>query len=335
MSGISGILIFMRASRLLSILILLQVRGRLTAKALAEEFEVSVRTIYRDVDELSAAGVPVYADRGPGGGFQLLDGYRTRLTGLTSSEAEALLLAGLPEAAADLGLGEPLAAGRLKLLAALPAAAGEGAVRVGDRFHLDPIDWYRRAPVLPHLPTIARAVWSGTRLMIRYEKSSGAVRRTLEPLGLVMKAGAWYLVARIDDAIRTYKVARVLEVEALDERFDYPPAFDLAAHWRESLHQFEAARRRGEARLRVSPRAMSRIYCLGADIAEAVMAVDPDFDGWREAKVPIETIEDAAFLLAGFGDSIEVVEPFELRRALADHARRLLVLYPEPQPTPM
>ena len=130
----------MRASRLLSMLILLQLRGRLTADVLAAEFEVSLRTIYRDIDHLSAAGIPVYADRGPGGGFRLLEGYRTKLTGLTAMEAEALALAGLPGPAADLGLGAALGAGRLKLLAAMPAGMREGAGRIGERFHLDPLE---------------------------------------------------------------------------------------------------------------------------------------------------------------------------------------------------
>jgi predicted DNA-binding transcriptional regulator YafY len=175
----------MRASRLLSILILLQLRGRLTAEALAAEFEVSLRTIYRDIDQLSAAGVPVYADRGPGGGFSLLDGYRTKLTGLTAAEAQALALAGLPGPAADLGLGEALGAGRLKLLAAIPDGMREGAGRVGERFHFDPTDWYRRASVPPHLAAVARAVWAERRLRIRYESWSRTVRRTVDPVNLI------------------------------------------------------------------------------------------------------------------------------------------------------
>ncbi len=318
----------MRANRLLSILLLLQSRGRLTAQALADEFEVSVRTVYRDIDELSAAGVPVYADRGPGGGFALLDGYRTRLTGMTASEAETLLLAGLPGPAADLGLAEPLAAARLKLLAAVPQAAGEGAARVGDRFHLDPVDWYRRAEPPPHLPAIARAVWSQRRLVIRYESWSATVRRTVDPLGLVLKAGAWYLMARIGADIRTYKVAKVLDLDVLPDGFDHPAGFDLAAQWQESLQRFARELRRAEAVLRVSPEALPLLDRLGADAAEAVRQAEPDAAGWRRATVPIEGVGHAARLLLGFTDAIEVLEPPALRQALAEGARRVTALYP-------
>ncbi|WP_395673955.1 helix-turn-helix transcriptional regulator [Inquilinus sp.] len=317
----------MRANRLLSILLLLQSRGRLTAQALADEFEVSVRTVYRDIDELSAAGVPVYADRGPGGGFALLDGYRTRLTGMTASEAETLLLAGLPGPAADLGLAEPLAAARLKLLAAVPQAAGEGAARVGDRFHLDPVDWYRRAEPPPHLPAIARAVWGQRRLVIRYESWSATVRRTVDPLGLVLKAGTWYLMARIGDSIRTYKVAKVLDLDVLPDGFAHPAGFDLAAQWQESLQRFARELRRAEAVLRVSPEALPLLDRLGADAAEAVLQAEPDAEGWRRATVPIEGVGHAARLLLGFTDTIEVLEPPALRQALAEGARRVAALY--------
>ena len=317
----------MRANRLLSILLLLQSRGRLTAQALAAEFEVSVRTVYRDIDELSAAGVPVYADRGPGGGFALLDGYRTRLTGMTASEAETLLLAGLPGPAADLGLAEPLAAARLKLLAAVPQAAGEGAARVGDRFHLDPVDWYRRAEPPLHLPAIARAVWGQRRLVIRYESWSATVRRTVDPLGLVLKAGAWYLMARIGTGVRTYKVAKVLDLDVLPDGFDYPAGFDLAAQWQESLQRFAKELRRAEAVLRVSPEALPLLDRLGADAVEAVQQAEPDGEGWRRATVPIEGVGHAARLLLGFTDTIEVLDPPELRRALAEGARRVMQLY--------
>src|ERR1700759_5658940 len=150
----------MLASRLLSILMLLQARGRMSATALAEEFEVLVRTIHPDIAQLSAAGIPVYAERGRSGGFALMDGYRTKLTGLTQPEAEALFLAGLPGPVAQLGLSDVLSAARMKLLAALPANMQPSAERIAARFHLDPVAWFHGADPLPSLQTVARAVWS-------------------------------------------------------------------------------------------------------------------------------------------------------------------------------
>jgi predicted DNA-binding transcriptional regulator YafY len=319
----------MRASRLLSILILLQLRGRLTAEALAAEFEVSLRTIYRDIDQLSAAGIPVYGDRGPGGGFELLEGYRTKLTGLTAREAEAMFLAGLPGPAADLGLGEDLPTARLKLLAAMPPGIGAGASRVGERFHLDPAEWFRRRRVPPHLAPVAEAVWNERRLRLRYESWSATVQRVVEPLGLVLKAGEWYLVADAGTGRRTYRIAKVLELELLEERFQRPAGFDLAAHWQTELRRFEASLRRGEAVLRVSGAALSGLSRLGDDMAEAILAAAPDSAGWRQATVPIESIERTASLLLGFGRDIEVVSPVALRRKLAEQAGEVAALYRE------
>lgn len=317
----------MRASRLLSLLMLLQHKGRMTAEALAETFEVSVRTIYRDVDQLSAAGVPVYADRGPGGGFALLDGYRTRLTGLTAAEAETLFLAGLPGPAAELGLGEASAAARLKLLSALPPDIGGNAARVAERFHLDPVDWYRRVATPPFLARIAAAVWGERQIVIRYESWSATVRRRLDPLGLVMKAGAWYLVARCNGAIRTYRVSRIEALEVTDTGFTRPGRFDLAAHWAAELKRFEAGLRRGEAEIVVTASALPDLDRLGADIAEAVRAAPPDADGRRRAVVPIEEIDHAAGLFLGFGGRIEVLAPSALRRQIAALARQVVALY--------
>jgi len=322
----------MRAGRLLSMLILLQLRGRLTADVLAAEFEVSLRTIYRDIDHLSAAGIPVYADRGPGGGFRLLDGYRTKLTGLTAPEAEALALAGLPGPAADLGLGEALGAARLKLRAAMPAGMRDGAGRIGERFHLDPANWYRRAAAPRHLTAIAQAVWGERRLRMRYESWATTVRRTVDPLGIVMKAGEWYLVARVGGGYRTYRIAKVLDLETLEDSFQRPANFDLSAHWRQDLKRFEDSLRRDEAVLRVSAAALSRIERLGTDIAEPVIAAISDAKGWRQAAVPIEGIEQAAAMLLGFGAEIEVVSPTALRRQLADRARQVLALYEGKKP---
>ncbi|HEX2012579.1 MAG TPA: WYL domain-containing protein, partial [Roseateles sp.] len=236
----------MQASRLLSILMLLQDRGRLSAQALAAALDVSVRTVYRDVDRLSAAGVPIWAETGRQGGFQLREGWRTKLDGLTVPEAQAVFLAGLPGPAAELGLGEALASAQLKLLAALPAGWQDDARRVGARFHLDPVDWYRESPAALHLAAVAQAVWRERRLWLRYESWKGVVERQLEPLGLVLKAGAWYLVARSGAAAapRTYALQSMLALRLLEEDdegagFERPRDFDLASWWRASTQRFE------------------------------------------------------------------------------------------------
>ena len=172
-----------RASRLVSVLLLLQARGGLTAAQIAEELEVSVRTVHRDVEALAAAGVPIYAERGPHGGIRLVEGYRTRLTGMTEEEAKAVFLSGLPGPAAELGLGTVVAAARLKVLAALPPELRSRASRLGQRFHLDAPGWFSRAEANPWLVDVATAVWEDRRLRIRYDRGDKLVERRLEPLG--------------------------------------------------------------------------------------------------------------------------------------------------------
>jgi predicted DNA-binding transcriptional regulator YafY len=315
----------MRASRLLSILMLLQLRGRQTAGSLASEFEVSVRTIYRDVDELSASGVPVISDRGPGGGFQLRDGYQTKLTGLGTDEAEAMLMLGMPDAATALGLGQAAAAAGRKLLASLPDAGREGATRIGERFHLDPVDWYRDSDVVPQLPELARAVLDGRAVTMTYESWSGLRQWRVEPLGLVLKAGAWYVVGRSGtsggpDTARTFKVANIREHAVLDEAFERPRDFNLAQYWRASLMRFEAGLRPERATLRASTDGLARLAELGAFAAQAVSkATAPDATGWVTLVFPIENIDHAARQLLGIGPEVEVLEPHALR----DHIRLL------------
>ena len=319
----------MRASRLLSILMVLQARGRVTAEVLAAEFEVSVRTIYRDIEELSAADVPVYADRGPNGGFQLLDGYRTKLTGLSPAEAETLFLAGLPGPAAELGLAELLTTAQLKLTAALPERVRATANRVAARFHLDPVGWFRSADEARLLPAIAQAVWNETCLDVRYRGRTGSVVRKLQPLGLVLKAGIWYLVARVGDQLRTYRISNILEMSATDERFARPKDFDLVRFWTMSSRAYEVGLYRSEAALRVSPSGMSKLDLLGSVVAQAAVetAAPPDRDGWVRVVIPIESIEQAAADLIRLGTEVEVVDPPELRRRLAENAQALAGLY--------
>jgi predicted DNA-binding transcriptional regulator YafY len=319
----------MRASRLLTIMMLLQARGRMTAEALAEACEVSVRTIYRDIDDLSAAEVPVYADRGPNGGFALLDGYRTRLTGLSPDEAATLHFAGLPGAAAELGIADAMATAQLKLTAALPEGARASAARVSARFHLDPAGWFAVAEDARLLPAIADAVWHEKAIAIRYRRSSGTVSRVLHPLGLVLKGGVWYVVARGAEQVRTYRVSGIVELTATETHFERPQDFDLARFWSTASRTFETSLFRGTATLRVSPRGMRRLGLLGpvAGRAGAESAGAPDADGWTVVEIPTETVEQAAADIVRLGREAEVVKPAELRRHMAELARALCGLY--------
>ena len=290
----------MRATRLVSLLLLLQTRGQLTAADIAERLEVSVRTVHRDVDSLAAAGVPVEALRGPAGGYRLAGGYRTRLTGLTGDEAEALFAAGMPGPAAELGLGGELAAARLKLLAALPSELQERATRAQRLFHLDARGWFRAEDSVPHLPELASAVWRGCRVRIRYREGNRVVQRTIDPLGLVLKAGAWYLVAHRVAGMRVYRVSRVASVRPLEETCERPDGFELSAYWNEWSRAFEESRPRVEVTVR-GPKGIRAMT--------------------------FESLSEAQRELLRFGTDLEVLEPVELRARIAETAREVAALY--------
>ena len=324
----------MRASRLLSILLLLQTRGRMTADALAAEFEVSVRTIYRDIDQLSAAGAPVYADRGRSGGFQLMDGYRTRLTGLTDAEAETLFLGGLSGPAAQMGFSGAVTTMQLKLLAALPPERQAAAERLAGRFHLDPVGWHQNPDEAERLPAIAQAVWTSRRITVRYESWKGEVTRELEPLGLILKAGLWYLAARPAEGRsrepRTYRVSNILELTVGEATFDRPARFDLAAWWEEASRRFEVGIFTGAATLRLSREGLRRLARLGVEQARIAASAEATAgSGMVEVTVPIESIEHAAVDFLRLGAEAEVLTPPGLRSAMRETARRQAALYPD------
>ncbi|WP_329389254.1 WYL domain-containing protein [Streptomyces sp. NBC_01351] len=336
----------MRADRLLSLLLLLQNRGRMTAPELAAELEVSVRTVYRDIDALGASGVPVQADRGPAGGYRLMDGYRTRLTGLTDAQAGSLFLAGVPGPAGELGLGADLAAAQLKLQASLPAELAARARQIQARFHLDAPAWFRDADPVPHLAQIARAVWDQRILRTRYRRWGGEVHREvlreLNPLGLVVKGGIWYLVARADEAaVRTYRVGRFLAVETLDEGFERPAGFDLAGYWEETSRRLEGSLLRQTAALRLSPRARKLLPMhFGAAGVRALADAESagpdavDAEGWLHVHLPVETHAVAVGDLLRLGPEAEVLGPPELRHAVAEAVAALAERYAPPQHLP-
>lgn len=319
----------MRASRLLTILILLQVRGRMSAEALARELEVSVRTIYRDVDQLGAAGVPVYAERGRTGGFALLSGFRTNLTGLTTDEADAVSLIGLAQAAADLGFGAGAESARLKILASLPPGAGKVAHRVASRFHLDAAPWYARHDPPAALQSLAQAVWTDVQIDVTYESWKGTARRQLSPLGLVMKAGEWYFAAARGDAARIYRVAAIRTLVLTQNAVQRPRNFDLAAFWAEATREFETQLRSETARVRLSPRGVALLRDVSPAGADAVAAQHPELpeSAWIEARIPFEKQPHAVREALRMGAEMEVIEPAELRAAVAAEARQIAALH--------
>lgn len=319
----------MRASRLLTIQMLLETGGRMSAQALADALEVSVRTLYRDVDQLAAAGVPIYAERGRNGGFQLMEGWTTRLTGFTAAEAQAVFMTGLAGPAAQLGLGQEVIDAQLKLLAALPAPQRGDAQRLQSRFHLDTLDWYREAEPTPHLADVASAVWSARQLQVDYESWRGKVRRTLDPLGLVLKAGAWYLVASADGSPRTYRIANIRALQVLDARSERPRRFDLAAYWADAMQRFEQDLYAGKASVQATPAGLRELAKLSAAVARAVAGarVPPSPHGRASITIPTETVAQAAAQLLPLAPDVVVVAPASLVDAIGTRLREIARSY--------
>ncbi|UWZ40505.1 YafY family transcriptional regulator [Dactylosporangium roseum] len=316
-------------SRLISLVLLLQSGGTMTAGELAEQLEVSERTIYRDILALSAAGVPVYAEQGRAGGYRLLDGYRTRLTGLSRAEAEALFLSGLPGPVRDMGLGESLAAAQLKVVAALPATLRDASSRARQRFHLDVPGWFRDADPPPLLAELARAVWEDRVVVLTYRRREEVVR-TVEPLGLVLKTGSWYLVGRVGGSVRTYRVDRATAVTVTDTVFERDGSFDLAAFWGGQALEFERGVLREQARIRLSPTGARLLrHTVEALAARAVdeQAATPGADGWVVVTLPVESVAVARTQLLGLGPEVEVLDPPELRDLMRAAAVRMTELY--------
>ncbi|RFS82432.1 YafY family transcriptional regulator [Actinomadura spongiicola] len=320
----------MRAARLISMVLLLQSRETMTAGELARELEVSERTVYRDMEALSAAGVPVYAEQGRRGGYRLLGGYRTRLTGLTREEAEALFLSGLPGPADDMGRGGAVAAAELKVLAALPPSLRDAPARAGQRFHLDAPGWFGESGPPPLLRELARAVWEDESVELRYRRGDTEIVRAAEPYGLVLKNGTWYLVARVDGGPRTYRVDRVTGVRPTGVVFDRDEDFDLAAHWREQAEAFLRSILRERITVRLSPAGMRILRYAVEPYAARQAAEDagePDGKGWVVTTLPVESTRVAAAELMRLGPEVEILEPPELRARMAEAAARLADLY--------
>jgi predicted DNA-binding transcriptional regulator YafY len=309
----------MRASRLLTILTLLQARGRVSAPQFAAECGISLRTVYRDMDALSAAGIPVYSERGSEGGYRLLDGYRMQMNGLSAKEAEALFMTGLSGFAADLGIGAVMAAAQNKLLSAIPASLRAGAEQMRARFHLDAPAWFAQGERPAHLPLVADAVWAQRLIRTRYQSWKAEKNRLVEPLGLVLKGGAWYLVGRTDGDARTYRISRMLDLKVLDQRFERPKSFDLAGYWQASTRRLEADLHQNSATIRLSPWAAKMLEAFTSPYVRSATRISTtlDADGWHTAVMPVGSIRQACVELLRFGADAEVLEPPELRARMA------------------
>jgi predicted DNA-binding transcriptional regulator YafY len=327
-----------RADRLLSLVLLLQARGQATAQAIAAELEVSVRTVYRDLEALVAAGVPVLTESGPGGGCRLMEGYRFPLRGLSPDEAEALLILGVPGVLRELGLHTALDAAQrqIRVTAGVGAEPG-GTERAGAGtalVHLDMPRWFGGQEQVPCLQDLARALRSSQRLALRYppgDEPVNAEPRVVGPLGLVNKAGIWYLVASRtgSPAIRVFRAGRIASARVLAEPFERPAGFELAGFWRQWSADFEASRPRLPVTLRASPRALELFTEVFGQAAAPALAeaLPPDEHGWRVLTLSFEHERAAAHRLAGFGDQVEVLAPPSVRAGLVATARQILGRY--------
>jgi predicted DNA-binding transcriptional regulator YafY len=323
----------MRASRLINILTTLQAKGLVTAEALADENDVSVRTIYRDIDALSLSGIPVYSERGSDGGYRLLDGYRVRLNGLTPAEAEAMFLSGIPGAAADLGLGSLMAGAQKKLTAALPEDLRESARRMQQKFHLDAPAWLAEGEQPVYLQAIADAVWNSKQIRMRYRSWKAEKNRVAEPLGIVMKGGAWYLVARVDETPRTYRISRVLDLIVTEERFEWPKDFNLAAYWTENTRRLELELYPNWAVIRLSAWGLKEIEHMAPPYVRAHLEFigEPDERGWRTVRLPVAHERMAVSEMLKLATEVEVLEPPKLREAMRATIDALASRYAHPE----
>jgi predicted DNA-binding transcriptional regulator YafY len=298
----------MRASRLVSIVLLLQRHGRLRAAELADTLEVTQRTIYRDIESLSGAGVPIVGEPGNHGGYHLLDGYRTRLTGLSADEAKSLFLTGVPAAAAALGVDDQAATAQLKLLAAVTPAARDRAEHARQRVYLDPTPWGGTGQPDPWLPQLHEAIWSDTLIRIRY----GTARRSFQvaPLGLVCKGAAWYLIGCRGTDTRTYRVTRISDLTVTAEPFDRPATFDLVTHWHEAVDAYTDTIPRTHVTLRLRGDALIRARWVQAR-TKAIS--EPDPTGWADVELELEDEDNALTVIRILGNDTVVVSPESLR----------------------
>jgi len=323
----------MRADRLLSILLLLQVHQRITARELAKRLEVSERTIHRDMESLGMAGIPITAERGTNGGWSLLEAYRTNLTGLNETEVQALFLSSSTRLLADLGLQKAADAALIKLLAAIPSVSRRNAEYVRQRIYIDATSWHATEDDdVSSLSILQDALWHERKLLLTYQRNDTVtVERLVDPLGLIAKGSTWYLVAAINDELRTYRVSRIKCAILQEQTCVRPPDFDLAAYWTQSSSRFVAAMPRYPVTVRVAPAVLERVYYAGR-YARIEHRDAPDADGWIKLSLCFEAEPAACGSLLGFGTQVEILEPEALRMKIIQLAEDMIAFYMQALP---
>lgn len=320
----------MRADRLLALLLLLQTRGQMTARMLASELEVSERTIYRDVDALCAAGVPIYSETGQDGGYGLIDSYRTSLTGLTTEEVRALFMLNIPAPLTALGVTQAMKTALLKLVASLPAEHRLDEVLVRQRFYLDSIWWGQGEEMTPHLQTLHEAVWQDRQVRLSYCVGPVLmIDQLVDPYGLVAKAGIWYVVCAHQGRVRVHRVAQLVDAQLTTEPFLRPADFTLASFWADWCRDQETDASAYLVHLRVAPNLVAALPSFFGDRLRAQLsqAGPPDPDGWLPLTLAFESLEAARNRLLSLGGGVEVVRPLALRKSLLDFATQTVAVY--------
>lgn len=317
----------MRADRLISILLLLQIRGKMTTKELANELEVTERTIHRDMEALSAAGIPVVAERGKSGGWKLLDQYRTNLTGLKDNELKSLFISPSFQLLSDLGLSKDWHDARQKMVAAMPNSFQKDSLEAWNRIHVDTSSWKQPPEKIEFFKILQQAIWDEKKLQIIYERADGEeIFRKINPLGLVAKGSTWYLIASSDEKIRNYRASRLISVTLTDETFSRPINFDLAKYWTESTHNFIKSLPKYEVNVEITPSIFQRIRFTGRFVQ--IDKIDsPSKNGWIPIDFCFDTEQEAIDYILGFGDQIRIVQPDSLKQKIYNMAKRVVHFY--------
>ena len=326
----------MRADRLLSILMLLQSHRRIHATQVAKEMQVSVRTVYRDIDALSSAGIPVYADRGPGGGFSLLEGYRTNLTGLTRDEVKALFMLSIPSSLDALGVSDELKAAFRKLAAALPSSQRQDEQMVRQRIFLDWGDWEHGTEITPFLQRIQQGTWENQKIKLTYLTPIGhygefQFERVVAPYGLVAEGGGWYLVCAYQNRIHVQHLSGIIKVQIIEEKFERPEDFELSGFWKKWCAEKELNHPYYPVRIRILSKLSENSWLRFQGPLRIALSHLQSHENQELSilELRFETFEDARAQILSYGRVVEVLDPAPLRKSVIDYAKQISAVYHE------